>query len=34
MDRQRTLFYGLIIGFALLIVPIPRLFFWIYDFTR
>jgi hypothetical protein len=28
MDRQRTLFYGLIIGFALLIVPIPRFFFW------
>ncbi|MBI0580002.1 hypothetical protein IEC97_21825 [Neobacillus cucumis] len=28
MDRQRTLFYGLMIGFALLIVPIPRFFFW------
>lgn len=28
MDRQRTLFYGFIIGFALMIVPIPRFFFW------
>ncbi len=28
MDRQRTLFYGLMIGFALLIVPIPGFFFW------
>jgi hypothetical protein len=27
MDRQRTLFYGLLIGFALLIVPIPGFFF-------
>ncbi|CEG27213.1 hypothetical protein [Bacillus sp. B-jedd] len=28
MEKQRTLFYGFIIGFALLIVPIPRFFFW------
>lgn len=27
MEKQRTLFYGFIIGFSLLIVPIPRFFF-------
>lgn len=31
MDRQRTLFYGFIIGFALLISPIPSVFYWMDD---
>ncbi|WP_316568810.1 hypothetical protein [Neobacillus sp. YIM B06451] len=28
MDKQRTFFYGLIVGFVLLILPIPHFFFW------
>ncbi len=28
MDKQRTYFYGLILGFVMLVLPIPRFFFW------
>jgi hypothetical protein len=28
MDKQRTVFYTLIVGFTLMIFPIPRFFFW------
>lgn len=28
MDRQRTFFYGLIVGFIMLVLPIPQFFFW------
>ncbi|WP_409304911.1 hypothetical protein [Peribacillus sp. SCS-155] len=31
MDRQRTLFYGFIIGFTLLISPIPSVLYWMDD---
>lgn len=27
MDKQRTFFYGFIVGFVLLILPIPHFFF-------
>jgi hypothetical protein len=28
MYKQRTFFYGLMVGFTLMIFPIPRFFFW------
>jgi putative Mn2+ efflux pump MntP len=28
MDKQRTFFYGFIVGFAFMIIPIPEYFFW------
>jgi hypothetical protein len=28
MERERTLFYGFLIGLGLTIIPIPRFFFW------
>ncbi|WP_421378003.1 hypothetical protein ACOJQI_11890 [Bacillus salacetis] len=28
MDKQRTLFYGFIVGFAMLVLPIPNFFFF------
>jgi hypothetical protein len=28
MYKQRTFFYGLMVGFTLMIFPIPRIFFW------
>lgn len=28
MDKQRSIFYGLIVGFTLMIFPIPYFFFW------
>ncbi|MFD2444038.1 hypothetical protein ACFSO7_08570 [Bacillus sp. CGMCC 1.16607] len=28
MDKQRTLFYGFIVGFVLQVLPIPNFFFW------
>lgn len=28
MDKQRTLFYGFMVGFVLMILPIPQFFFW------
>lgn len=28
MDKQRTVFYSLIVGFTLMIFPIPSFFFW------
>lgn len=28
MDKQRTVFYALIVGFTLMIFPIPSFFFW------
>lgn len=29
MDRQKTLFYGFIVGFTMMILPIPEFFFWV-----
>lgn len=31
MDRQRTLFYGFIIGLVLLIAPVPNVLYWMDD---
>lgn len=31
MDRQRTLFYGFIIGLAIFITPIPSVLYWMDD---
>lgn len=28
MDKQRNFFHGFIFGFILMVVPIPRYFFW------
>jgi len=28
LDRQRTFFYGFIVGFVLMTFPIPTFFFW------
>ncbi|MCA1030920.1 hypothetical protein LCL95_07805 [Bacillus timonensis] len=28
MERQRTLFYGFIVGVVLMILPLPKFFFW------
>ncbi|WP_202080147.1 hypothetical protein [Caldalkalibacillus salinus] len=28
MDKQRTLFYGFIIGVILMVLPLPKFFFW------
>jgi hypothetical protein len=28
MERQRTLFYGFIVGVILMILPLPEFFFW------
>jgi hypothetical protein len=28
LDKQRTLFYGFIVGFVLMVLPIPNFFFW------
>ena len=29
MDKQRTIFYGFVVGFVLKIVPVPSYFFWV-----
>lgn len=28
LDKQRTFFYGFVVGFILMIVPVPSFFFW------
>ena len=28
-DKQRTIFYGFVVGFVLKIVPVPSYFFWV-----
>jgi hypothetical protein len=28
MERERTLFYGFIVGVILMILPLPEFFFW------
>jgi putative Mn2+ efflux pump MntP len=28
LDKQRTFFYGFMVGFVLMILPVPHFFFW------